>query len=182
MNIKGMVTAYSKAKNAHKWDHHDRSTTLGASEVFHCLRQSVYKKSGIPQDPEHVDNVGAMERGNLIEQHWIVPALLGNLPDTVKLLWAGDDQRTLVEDRISATPDGLLINQGENIKFIQKQLGHSSIQVTMDIYGHLLPESEQNAPQRLEAAFMPQLAAQETAQRSQNKKSVTIICKFMCSL
>ncbi len=33
----------------------------------------------------------------------------------------------------------LLIAQGENAKFIQSQLGHSSIQTTMDRYGHLLP-------------------------------------------
>lgn len=33
----------------------------------------------------------------------------------------------------------LLIDQGENIKFIQSQLGHASIQTTLDRYGHLLP-------------------------------------------
>lgn len=33
----------------------------------------------------------------------------------------------------------LLIAQGENVKFIQSQLGHTSIQTTMDRYGHLLP-------------------------------------------
>jgi len=37
------------------------------------------------------------------------------------------------------TYTSLLIAQGENIKFIQSQLGHSSIQTTMDRYGHLLP-------------------------------------------
>lgn len=31
----------------------------------------------------------------------------------------------------------LLIDQGENIKFIQSQLGHASIQTTLDRYGHL---------------------------------------------
>jgi integrase len=32
----------------------------------------------------------------------------------------------------------LLIDQGENPKYIQAQMGHSSINVTMDIYGHLM--------------------------------------------
>jgi len=32
----------------------------------------------------------------------------------------------------------LLIAQGEHPKYIQSQLGHSSINVTMDIYGHLM--------------------------------------------
>lgn len=35
----------------------------------------------------------------------------------------------------------LLIAQGENIKFIQSQLGHASIQMTIDRYGHLLPQA-----------------------------------------
>ena len=33
----------------------------------------------------------------------------------------------------------LLIDMGENIKFIQGQLGHASAQTTLDRYGHLLP-------------------------------------------
>ena len=32
----------------------------------------------------------------------------------------------------------LRIATGQNIKYIQSQLGHSSIQVTMDVYGHLM--------------------------------------------
>lgn len=30
------------------------------------------------------------------------------------------------------------LEQGENIYYVQRQMGHSSIQVTVDIYGHLL--------------------------------------------
>lgn len=48
-----------------------------------------------------------------------------------------------------------LISAGENIKWIQRQLGHSSIMVTMDIYGHLLPDTEINASARLEKALKP---------------------------
>jgi len=44
----------------------------------------------------------------------------------------------------------LLISQGENIKFIQHQLGHASIQTTMDCYGHLLPEVSQGTGKRLD--------------------------------
>lgn len=48
-----------------------------------------------------------------------------------------------------------LISAGENPKWIQKQLGHSSIMVTMDTYGHLLPDIETDAPERLERALKP---------------------------
>jgi len=32
-----------------------------------------------------------------------------------------------------------LIDQGAHPKYIEEQMGHSSIQVTIDIYGHLFP-------------------------------------------
>ncbi|GFP35840.1 hypothetical protein HKBW3S43_01627, partial [Candidatus Hakubella thermalkaliphila] len=38
------------------------------------------------------------------------------------------------------TPDVIQGYVSENIKFIQAQLGHASIQTTLDRYGHLLPE------------------------------------------
>jgi len=44
----------------------------------------------------------------------------------------------------------ILIAQGENIKFIQNQLGHGSIQVTLDRYGHLMPEVQHGVSERLE--------------------------------
>lgn len=33
-----------------------------------------------------------------------------------------------------------MINQGADPKLIQSQLGHSSISITYDIYGHLFPD------------------------------------------
>ncbi len=45
----------------------------------------------------------------------------------------------------------LLIAAGENLKFIQNQLGHSSIQVTIDRYGHLIPAIQHGAGERLES-------------------------------
>jgi integrase len=44
----------------------------------------------------------------------------------------------------------LLIEQGENIKYIQTQLGHSSPSITMDVYAHLMKSSNQQAASRLE--------------------------------
>jgi integrase len=48
------------------------------------------------------------------------------------------------------TYTALLISQGENLKFIQQQLGHSSIQVTLDRYGHLMPQVQEGAGERLQ--------------------------------
>jgi len=43
----------------------------------------------------------------------------------------------------------LLIDQGENPKYIQKQMGHSSINVTFDIYGHLMKDANEEAARKL---------------------------------
>jgi integrase len=47
----------------------------------------------------------------------------------------------------------LLIEQGENIKYIQTQLGHSSPTVTLNIYAHLMKKVNQEAACRLENAI-----------------------------
>ncbi len=45
----------------------------------------------------------------------------------------------------------ILITMGENIKFIQTQLGHASLSTTMDTYGHLLPEASRDFGKRLDS-------------------------------
>lgn len=47
----------------------------------------------------------------------------------------------------------LLIEQGENIKYIQSQLGHSSPTVTLNVYAHLMKPTNQEAACRLENAI-----------------------------
>lgn len=44
----------------------------------------------------------------------------------------------------------LLIQQGESLAYVRDQLGHSSIQVTVDVYGHLVPGSNRAAVDRLD--------------------------------
>jgi integrase len=47
----------------------------------------------------------------------------------------------------------LMIGQGENIKYIQTQLGHSSPTVTLNVYTHLLKPVNQDAVLRLESTI-----------------------------
>jgi integrase len=44
----------------------------------------------------------------------------------------------------------LLIQQGESLPYVKDQLGHYSIQITVDIYGHLVPGANRNAVDRLD--------------------------------
>ncbi|MBW1774482.1 MAG: site-specific integrase, partial [Deltaproteobacteria bacterium] len=46
----------------------------------------------------------------------------------------------------------LLIDRGEHPKYIQVQMGHSSINVTMDTYGHLMKAVNQDAAKGLDEA------------------------------
>jgi integrase len=48
------------------------------------------------------------------------------------------------------TYTALLIAQGVNVKAIQAQLGHGSVQTTLDRYGHLLPESSSGIGEALD--------------------------------
>ena len=43
-----------------------------------------------------------------------------------------------------------MIEQGENLKYIQTQLGHSSPTVTLNVYAHLMKPTNQEAACRLE--------------------------------
>jgi integrase len=47
----------------------------------------------------------------------------------------------------------MLIAQGESAKYICDQMGHSSIQVTFDTYGHLFPNSREEAAKKLQQAM-----------------------------
>jgi integrase len=44
----------------------------------------------------------------------------------------------------------LLIQQGEGLPYIRDQLGHSSIKITVDTYGHLVPGGNRQAVDKLD--------------------------------
>ncbi len=54
----------------------------------------------------------------------------------------------------------LLIQQKANPKYIQEQLGHGSIKVTMDIYGHLFEGDHRHFVSCLDSPIEGQSAAQ----------------------
>ena len=76
-------------------------------------------------------------------------------PDTVskiefhRILKSAGIRRIRFHD-LRHTYASLLVAQGESPKYIQCQLGHSSIQVTLDRYGHLMPDVNEAAAARLE--------------------------------
>lgn len=92
------------------WEH-DRSKTVGASEIFACIRKGWFEKNPKNKyDPDEENGSwGAMLRGDIIEEHYVVPAFEVGLPEGVKMLMAGSNQTTLIDGLNSATPDGLIV-------------------------------------------------------------------------
>jgi hypothetical protein len=49
----------------------------------------------------------------------------------------------------------LLIQAGESLAYVRDQLGHSSIKITVDLYGHLVPGANRGAVDRLAESTAP---------------------------
>jgi hypothetical protein len=92
-----------------------REHTIGASEIGQCARKLFWTKNegdpvcAAPRNPDYVDRWGARVRGTTFEDHFWLPALRARYGENLK--YAGADQQTLVSGFLSATPDGLLIDQ-----------------------------------------------------------------------
>lgn len=109
-DFKGMFQAYVD-EHQKVWDH-DRASTLGASEAFGCLRKAWFDKrgedAGYKPDEDFVQGWGAAERGNIMEEHWVVPVLETYNPKGTRFHFGSkEDQVTYVYGANSATPDGL---------------------------------------------------------------------------
>jgi len=78
-----------------------------------------------------------MSRNNLVERYYLPALKKAELP-------------TITFHDLRHTYASLMIEQGENVKYIQTQLGHSSPTVTLNVYTHLLKPTNQEAVLRLE--------------------------------
>lgn len=112
LDFEAMFQKYWDA-NTKEWDH-DRTQSVGASEVFGCLRKALLSKrekefKSYADPPSIDDNWGAMERGNIIEDHYVVPVIRKFVQGKAELLFANQaEQVTMHVGRASATPDGLI--------------------------------------------------------------------------
>lgn len=113
---------------------HDRKKTLGGSEAFGCLRKAWYKRNGTAYDPDYEESWGALRRGDIIENHLVVPAMEWAAANyNFELMMAGATQITLFDKAtmvdkldedgnvigeepggLSVTPDGLIRGVGRN--------------------------------------------------------------------
>jgi integrase len=58
----------------------------------------------------------------------------------------------------------LLIHGGESVKAVQSRLGHSSASITLDVYSHLWPDSEDRTRNAVDSAWRADFSRTQTAQ------------------
>jgi len=62
----------------------------------------------------------------------------------------------------------LLIQNGESLAYVKDQLGHASIKMTVDVYGHLVPGANREAVNRLPSLLFPELNSSATERPIEN--------------
>jgi len=65
-----------------------------------------------------------------------------------------------------------LLQNGESIVYVKDQLGHHSIKVTVDVYGHLVPGANKAAVDRLDQQALAALAALEARNPAQPPRNL----------
>lgn len=140
-----------------KTDYSDRRIDLGPSMM------SDLKKWKLACPPNNLNlvfpnNAGKpMNHNNLVNRHFD-PAIRKAGIERIRF------------HNLRHTYASLLIAQGENIKYIQKQLGHSSPTVTLNVYAHLMKPVNQEAACRLEDTVFETTGSKMVAE---TKKGVT---------
>ena len=109
--IKSTLDTYAASLDK-SWSH-DRSNTVGASEIGQCVRKIFWLKNEnnsqcrVERDPEFTESYGARMRGTVFEDNFWEPALRARFG--IRLRYAGHEQKTFVKDFLSATPDGMIV-------------------------------------------------------------------------
>lgn len=89
------------------------------------------------------DTVGAPLKRNTFTQGWRSAVRRTDLPTSLKL-------HSLIHAYVNA-----LIVAGESVKVVQARMGHSSTMVTLDVYGHLWPDSDDKTRAAIESFLAP---------------------------
>jgi len=100
---------------------------------------------------------GAPINSDVLGSKYFKPVLeRAQLPSTIRLY---DLRHTMAT---------LLLLAGEHPKILSERLGHTSIQMTLDIYSHVLPTMQQAATSKLEGLLWK--TGKQLANRSGNEK------------
>ena len=65
-----------------------------------------------------------------------------------------------------------MVAAGAHPKYLQAQMGHSSIRVTLDLYGHLFPDANRGVLESLDAITAPSTPHRAKATKQASKEKV----------
>jgi len=146
--VEGKIIPFTKTKKLRRIDLSD--TLLDALQELRRRRREKWLKKGSNEVPE-----------------WVFCNRRGNPPDMqnvknrhfYKCLEKAGLRRIRFHD-LRHTFASLLLQDGQPLAYIKDQLGHSSIKLTVDIYGHLEPGANREAVNRLPTLDGPALATE----------------------
>jgi integrase len=138
----------------------DVSTVLlGELQALKRQRQAEYLEAGRNEIPDLIflgpgqiewedgKPVGRGERGHVDMDNW-----------RNRVFWKACDKAKVRRRRVHDTRHtfaSLLLSNGESLKYVSSQLGHASIRMTADVYGHLEIGSNRAAMDRLPSLNTP---------------------------
>ena len=105
------------------------------------------KKEALKSGKGVIPELLFLNKGKVIEQNYI-----RRIHD--RILKKAGLRKIRIHD-LRHTYSSLLLSQGESPVYVKEQLGHHSIQMTVDIYGHLIPSSNRQAVNRLDDLDAP---------------------------
>ena len=84
LNLKDLIVGYIRNNptefKTESGEMHDRSQTVGGSEIGMCMRHIAFRKMGAPEDEGYENKLGFAARGKNIED-WVVTALRASFGD-----------------------------------------------------------------------------------------------------
>ena len=85
--------------------------------------------------------------------------------------WHGSRRGCAFHD-LRHTYAALMVAAGAHPKYLQAQMGHSSIRVTLDLYGHLFPDANRGVLDTLDALTAPSTPHRAKAPKTAPKDKV----------
>jgi integrase len=98
---------------------------------------------------EHKIETGR-DRGLTFGRRPELPFIGGNVQSRARTAWKKDELTAIGFHEARHTFASLMIAAGVNVKAISTYMGHASVKITLDRYGHLMPNSEEEAAARLD--------------------------------
>ncbi len=143
---------------------------------FLCAELGAYLASR-PSDPDALVFTALsgtpLWENNFVRRHF-KPAIGAANEQLVKTARAGERPALLPEGLrfydLRHSCASLLIAKGASVKAVQKQLGHKSAAMTLDVYGHLWPDETERLAERMDQAH-----AAAVSERSRPQRGPTVV-------